>query len=180
MSTNVTVTKTYEHNLIFIGQVICVPIEKVTNTSGVTATDVIVKLDKIPDGLTYTSSNLPRGEFDTNSRIWTIGSMSPQEELTGLLCFEVTDDSKAPFQFNFTVGLSDYCETCENPNAYCVTVKGLSLQELVDAGIVTVQPGTYDDDADAALGGVAIGQFYELSATNLYGLPDGHVKRRIV
>ena len=129
MST-VTPTKTYEHNLIFIGQTLCVPIENVSNDSGVTATDVIVKLDKIPDGLTYMSSNLPRGEFDENSRIWTIGSMSPGEVLTGLLCFDVTDDSKAPYQFNFTVGLSDYCETCEEPNSYCVIVKGLTCTEL--------------------------------------------------
>jgi hypothetical protein len=38
--------------------------------------------------------------------------------------------------------------------------------------------GTYDDDAAAALGGVPVGGYYQLSLTNSYGLPDGLHKTR--
>ena len=39
-------------------------------------------------------------------------------------------------------------------------------------------PGPYDDDAAAGLAGIAIGQAYELSALNPYGMPEGMVKVR--
>lgn len=172
-------SKTYDLGVIFTGQTICVPVEHIKNTSGVVATDVIVKLDKVPDGLEYASSQLARGTFDPISRIWTIGTMSPGESLSGLLCFTVLDDSQEPFSFNFIVGLSDYCETCETPNSYCVIVKGISCIELYQCGMIRVEDGTYDDDADAAAAGIEIGEYYELSAENLYGLPEGQIKRRI-
>lgn len=40
--------------------------------------------------------------------------------------------------------------------------------------------GIYDNDAGASGGGVAIGEVYELSATNTYGLPTGMLKVRRV
>lgn len=39
-------------------------------------------------------------------------------------------------------------------------------------------PGPYDDDTAAGLAGIAIGQAYELSALNPYGMPEGMVKVR--
>jgi hypothetical protein len=36
----------------------------------------------------------------------------------------------------------------------------------------------YDDDADAAVGGIAVGELYALSASNTYTLPSGMVKVR--
>lgn len=38
----------------------------------------------------------------------------------------------------------------------------------------------YDNDADAAVNGVAVGQYYVLSAANTLGLPEGVVKRRLL
>jgi hypothetical protein len=39
-------------------------------------------------------------------------------------------------------------------------------------------PGPYDDDTAAGVAGIAIGQAYELSAANPYGMPEGMVKVR--
>lgn len=174
-----TTSRNYNLGIIYTGQTICVPIDNITNNSGVTATDVIVKLKSIPDGLEYASSQLSRGTYDINSRIWTIGTMSPKETLSGLLCFTVLDDSKEPYGFTFIVGLSEYCETCEEQNSYCVTVSGISCTDLAACGTIMIQ-GIYDDDLDAAGNGVEIGEYYELSATNTLGLPDSMIKKRTV
>ena len=174
-----TISKSYDVGIIFTGQTLCAPVEQVKNTSGVVAEDVIVKLVSIPEGLEYSSSQLARGTFDINSRIWTIGAMSPGESLSGLLCFTVLDDSKAPFQFDFIVGLSDYCENCEDTRTYCVIIKDLSCTDLAQCGMLRVAEGTYDNDADAAEGGVEIGEYYELSAENTLELAEGSIKKRI-
>lgn len=178
MSESTVKTKEYKYNLLTVGQTICVPIA-VNNDGGTIATGVIVKLKNIPDGVEYQSSDLSRGEFDINSKIWLVGSMNPKEQnLTGMLCFVITDDSKAPFTFNFQVSLSDYCETF-NSVEYCVSITGLTCNELASCGLISVAEGKYEDDEDAGNNGVDIDKFYELSATNLYGLPEGHIKRRI-
>jgi hypothetical protein len=39
--------------------------------------------------------------------------------------------------------------------------------------------GEYDDDSAAATGGVAVGEFYTLSVDNIYGMPQGLLKKRI-
>lgn len=164
------------------GDTICVEIANVKNDGVITTNDAIVTLKAIPDGLEYQSSNLPRGQFDANDLIWNIGILTPVDDLSGLLCFKVLDNSKAPFHFTFTPGLSAYCESCDNPPQYCITVDGLLESDLNLAGYFGIaNPGsTYDDDVDAATGGVAVGEFYELSATNLLGAPVGTIKRRIV
>ena len=171
-----TTTSNYKIDLIYTGQTICVPVDEVKNNSGVTATDVIVKLDKVPDGLSFSSTNLTKGTYDENSRIWSIGSLTPLQVISGLFCFTVTDDSKAPFQLNFTVGLSEFCDTCDDNNKYCATVDGLTVTDLVNAGLAIVE-GVYNSDAEAIADGLAEGDYYELGTTNIYGLPPGHIKR---
>lgn len=174
-----TKNKTYSLDLLYEGLVICSPIENVINTSGVYADDVVVKLESIPDGLTFSSSNLPKGLWDEPSLTWTIGQMAPGESLTGMLCWTIDDTERAPYNFVFTVGLSDHCETCDPPNKFVVTIKGFSVQDLMDAGVVVIQPGgPFASDAEAAVGGVKVGEYYTLSDTNLYGLPEGHPKQR--
>lgn len=172
--------KTYSLDLLYEGLIICSPIENVVNTSGVYAEDVVVKLKSIPNGLSFSSKNLPKGLWDENTLTWTIGQLAPSETLTGMLCWQIDDASTSPYTFVYTVGLSDHCEQCDPDNEFHITVKGFSVQDLIDAGVVVIQPGgPFDDDADAALGGIELGEYYLLSATNLYGLPDGHPKQRV-
>lgn len=45
-------------------------------------------------------------------------------------------------------------------------------------GSFLVADGQYTDDVDAGLGGVEVGEWYELSSDNSYGLPEGTLKRR--
>jgi hypothetical protein len=44
-------------------------------------------------------------------------------------------------------------------------------------GWVKIQ-GAYSDDDAAGTGGVTVGQVYELTADNIYGLPAGTLKKR--
>lgn len=175
-----TIAKTIDLDIIYAGLTVCVPIENVKNNSSVTVDDVIVKLDEIPDGLSYSSYVLGQGSYDELSLIWSVGALGPLGSTSGMLCFTVLDDSKAPFNFNLTVGLSGLCEQCDPLNQYCVTIKGLRVADLIAAGIIVPEPGIYDDDLDAAAGGVDLGKWYILSDTNTLGLPDGMVKKRVV
>lgn len=45
-------------------------------------------------------------------------------------------------------------------------------------GSATQSLGTFASDSEAGLNGVPIGDFYDLSSTNIYGLPTGVLKRR--
>lgn len=157
--------------LLYADKTICVPVNNVTNNSALYADDVIVQLSEVPDGVTYLNSNLPRGTYDDISNIWNIGQMKPYEVLNGQICFSVADPSIESFSFTFTVGLSEYCDGCTEPTPYCVIVKGIAN------GLVIVGD-SYDNDADAAANGVEVGQLYELSTTNSYGLPPRMIKKR--
>lgn len=180
MSEGIVISKEYNYNLLTVGQTICVPIE-VNNDSAVSASDVIVKLKKVPDGLSYSTSDLNRGEFDENINTWILGVLGEKEQgVMGNFCFVITDDSKAPFVFNFEVSLSEYCDTCKEKTQYCVKITGLTCNDLADCGLLTVAEGAYEDDVDAGNNGVAVDNFYELSDGNLYGLPAGHIKKRLI
>lgn len=66
----------------------------------------------------------------------------------------------------------------EAPTEYRFTIAQLFdfLQSNYD---VVAIAGEYASDAAAASGGVSIGEVYELTAANIYGLPAGILKKRI-
>lgn len=88
--------------LIYNEKTFCIPLT-VTNTTGVSTTDVNVELQEVPTGVSYLSDNLGKGTYDTISRIWNIPLMGPNEVVTGELCFTVDDNTEAPYRFNFIV-----------------------------------------------------------------------------
>ena len=45
-------------------------------------------------------------------------------------------------------------------------------------GYIKIQ-GAYADDAAADTGGVEVGEVYSLTADNIYGMPEGVLKKRI-
>ena len=47
-------------------------------------------------------------------------------------------------------------------------------------GTALIVEGTYPDDDAAAADGVSIDAYYAVTAQNIYGLPDGTVKKRTV
>lgn len=60
----------------------------------------------------------------------------------------------------------------------CATnAAGMTCADVLDC-IQTPSYGIYNNDADAAVNGVAIGEVYELSATNTYGNCEGLHKTR--
>ena len=57
-----------------------------------------------------------------------------------------------------------------------------TIDAALNSQILFLSPGAamYDNDAAAAIGGVGVGSWYVLSATNTYSLPAGVAKRRIL
>lgn len=169
----------HDIGVFYTGKVFCLPGISVQNPTRVTTTDVLVELKEIPDGLIYNSSSPPRGVWDEVDLLWNVGSLAPLEKLTLMLCFEITDPTKSSFNFYFRTNYTDFCEVCTPFTDACISVTGITKTELINSGFV-FPVGIYDDDLDAASGGVLVGQYYELSATNTLGLPEGHIKRRTV
>lgn len=68
------------------------------------------------------------------------------------------------------------------PDEYKFTVAEIVAYLAALGLLLTAIPGPYDSDADAAAGGVAIGGYYEISISNIYGIPAGNggvLKRRV-
>lgn len=69
----------------------------------------------------------------------------------------------------------------EAPKEYKFTLTTLVAYLLSVFNLVQVanSGSTYSSDSAASTGGVSIGEFYELSAANIYGMPAGILKKRI-
>lgn len=92
-----------------------------------------------------------------------------------------------PYTFPLIPALADTTElytqrrtSVSSPQEYRFTVADLIAFMLDSYNFVFVASDTkFADDSAAATGGVPVGEFYELSADNVYGLPEGLLKRRI-
>jgi hypothetical protein len=67
--------------------------------------------------------------------------------------------------------------SAESPANYRFTVEELMDFISAEFGLLYVH-GEYDSDEAAGIAGCDIDQVYELSASNIYGLPEGTLKRR--
>jgi len=69
----------------------------------------------------------------------------------------------------------------EAPNEYRFNLNTLVAYLLSYFGFVQITNSgtTYASDAAAGTGGVSVGEIYELSAGNIYGMPSGILKKRI-
>jgi S1-C subfamily serine protease len=63
------------------------------------------------------------------------------------------------------------------PNERKFTVADMAAFLETEYGWIAIQ-GAYTDDSAAADDGVTVGQVYELTADNIYGLPAGTLKKR--
>lgn len=65
----------------------------------------------------------------------------------------------------------------ESPANYRFTIEELMDFISAEFGLLYVH-GEYDSDEAAEAAGCELNQVYELSAANIYGLPNGTLKRR--
>lgn len=65
----------------------------------------------------------------------------------------------------------------ESPANYRFTIEEIAEFMASEFGVLIIH-GQYASDADAAAAGCDIDQTYELTADNIYGLPEGILKRR--
>lgn len=63
-------------------------------------------------------------------------------------------------------------------NYYYGLTDGTLAGPLALGGSFLIATGEYTDDTDAGLNGVVVGEWYELSDDNSFGLPAGTIKRR--
>lgn len=107
--------------IICPGTVLEIPVEEILVTANAIDFAIVVT---VPAGVTFSHAVLPKGSYDAGTDTWNVGSVTNGELIQGLLYYTVVDDSKAPFEFSFTIGTSEVCE------GYCVKVSGLTCYQL--------------------------------------------------
>jgi len=65
----------------------------------------------------------------------------------------------------------------ETPTNYRFSVEELAAYFFAQFNMVQVM-GAYSSDSDASSNGIAIGEIYEVTMDNVYGLPEGTLKTR--
>lgn len=94
----------------------------------------------------------------SENRPWLFATI-PSLHSETIICTPRRSNAESPFEYRFTVQ---------------------ELAEFIESNFTFIVPkGEYDDDSAAATGGVSVGEYYELSAANIYGLPQGVIKKRI-
>ena len=116
-------------------------------------TAVSVVFDAFPTGVTYASSSVTVGSYDSPSRTWTVGGMAvaASEDIT--LVFTLDDASAIPagdtgLQITGTVSTtSNEINTSNNTVTRKIThdvLKSTQITKVVSAATYTVQPGVDD------------------------------------
>ncbi len=90
-SADLEVTKEVNDQSVLTGQQVTYTIN-VTNHGPDTATNVIVT-DALPSGLDFVSEDSPVGDYDENTNIWTIGTLTDGQTVTLTIVAEVTASS---------------------------------------------------------------------------------------
>lgn len=122
-------TTTKNIGLYKIGTVFCIEVTDIKNTGteAIPNTEVAVT---VPDGVTYSTGNYPQGAYDTGSDKWLVGTLLAGANLTATFCFEVTDDTKGPYSFVFTISSDDTCADCDSNRQFCVIVEGTACADV--------------------------------------------------
>lgn len=135
---------TIDKGYISPGDTICTPIDSVFNASGKTVTGVKVVID-VPEGVVYKSSNLTQGLYDNIANEWQIGTMTVNKTVSGIICWTVVDDCRAPYKFDL-IATSDggtLCITEDNKNSGCISVIGLTACQVTAQSRVTSVTADY-------------------------------------
>lgn len=111
------------------GTIFCIEITDIKNEGTESVADVEIQVT-VPDGVDYSSGNFPQGAYDTGTDKWLVGTMLPGADLTATFCYVVTDSTKGPYTFNFTISSPVSCAGCDENNQFCVIVEGMSCGDV--------------------------------------------------
>lgn len=130
----------------------------------------------ISDKITIFSVSLPVGFYDNPT--WFLGDFIGNENYGGGFKFRIDDTDITYVKITGVISSSSAGESNTSNNTYIFPYEGISQEALLEGGVVLIDPnGKYDDDSDAIANGVNINEFYALSASNTYSLPEGIIKQ---
>lgn len=121
----------------------CFSINEIKNTNEDDILQQVVGTFQIPDGVEFHSAPLlSKGTYSNGQ--WFIGDLLPEEEIgESQFCWKVTDDSKAPFEFDLTINHIGGCSSCHK---ICIKVQGLQCSEIKECLGIFVSEVTSDDN----------------------------------
>lgn len=123
-------TKTVNYPVIGGGSVIPVSIDVVSTFSIETAINAKIKVT-IPVGLSYSSSVVSKGTYNTSTQEWRIATINPGEEITGTFSFLVTDAAQEPFTVTFSYLNPPLSDGDTDDNVLNVVISGVSCHDIV-------------------------------------------------
>ena len=111
------------------GTIFCIEVTDIKNEGTESVADVEIQVS-VPDGVDYSSGNFPQGAYDPNTDKWLVGTLLPGADLTATFCYVVTDSTKGPYTFNFTISSPESCAGCDENGQFCVIVEGMSCFDV--------------------------------------------------
>lgn len=124
MSTKTIFIGNYE-----VGTIFDVEVDFVKNNGPDIASGVLVTLN-IPTGLSYSSSDLSQGSYDSANDRWSVGSLIPGQSVNGTFSFEITDDCQGPYTATFTTSVTSGCDSCFTNNQLTVITSGMACCDV--------------------------------------------------
>ncbi|GEM_PF-874646 len=138
-TTDLSITKSVNQTTVFYGSEIefTVTVENIGDTK---VKDIEVK-DNLPSGFTYLSHNVTKGEYDTQSGLWSIPSLSPMENAKLKVVCKV--NSNGTYTNSAVITSSNPEDRNQSNNTASVTI---TPQQPCFNIYVTTENGTTTDD----------------------------------
>lgn len=159
-------------------------------------------LNEITPGVVILKAAPSTGTYDIPSKTWNIGDFPVGDCATLTLTMRVDNITLAPFTNTSTISSNEYdpvelgnsdndmvadkctqysgCFRIEAGTNITITGSGIPNDPyIVNAlALPVTNHGVFNNDAHAGDNAVPVGEAYELSSTNTYGLPEGFLKIR--
>lgn len=136
MSTKTAYIGTYQN-----GSQFTINVDFVKNAGPDTAIGVVVDVT-IPDGVSYASSSLSQGTYNSGTNKWSVGSLLAGQSVSATFTFTVTDDCEGPYSITFDVTTTGGCDSCISNNSLCIVTSGFSCCDDCDDKIQTIREDT--------------------------------------
>ena len=152
-----TITRTQNIGFAQINDLYTIEVDIVVNQSSALVSDVIVALT-IPGGVVVDSTNLPQGVYVGGPNEWQVGTLLPQQSITGTFTFRVTDDSLIPYAHEFLLTAGAGCISCFQNTQLDVNIVGVTCTNIKDC--VGSIPA-FNDNTAALAGSLVAGNLYQ-------------------
>ena len=115
--------------LICVGSEVTAPITVCNSNPTQSIPEVYVTVT-LPKGVQFVGSDLPRGVYDQVTKIWSVGTLSKAECISGSFRFLITDDRYGKYKFNYSISTTAGCADCKDASG-CAELQGLSCSQIL-------------------------------------------------